>query len=124
MTNTERNREIANEIVRTLVSWPHHWFEKTAIAASETLTGAIHQALDAAEERGIEDGAKGVLRIRCTKHFNVEQLNSNEFSGGECGACVAEQLKEATINEWKAAQPEPTRECGEMHIGVVLKGIL
>jgi hypothetical protein len=38
-----------------------------------------------------ENGVASVLRIRCTRHFKVPQLNANEHSGGECGACIAEE---------------------------------
>lgn len=42
----------------------------------------------------LDQKVAGVLFIRCTKHFTVPQINKNEFCGGECGACIAEQLAE------------------------------
>lgn len=44
----------------------------------------LSQQIAAAEIRGIES----VLRIRCTDHVRVAQLNTCEHGGGECGACA------------------------------------
>lgn len=38
-----------------------------------------------------EEHIQPVLYIRCSGHRNVPQLNHNEHSGGECGACVRER---------------------------------
>jgi hypothetical protein len=40
----------------------------------------------------LESAFKGVLCIRCARHLAVPQINANEYSGGECGACIAEGL--------------------------------
>lgn len=34
---------------------------------------------------------RGVMRIRCLNHVTIPQQNANEFNGGECGACIAEE---------------------------------
>ncbi len=41
-------------------------------------------ALDAA----IAEAIKGVTVIRCIEHINVPQINTTEFTGGECGVCA------------------------------------
>ena len=42
-----------------------------------------------------EPKASDVVFIRCTKHHTVMQFNSSEHNGGECGACIEQQAKEA-----------------------------
>lgn len=36
-------------------------------------------------------GVCSVLRIRCAKHFAIQQQNENEHLGAECGGCIAEE---------------------------------
>lgn len=50
-----------------------------------------------------EEAIQSVLCIRCMRHLNIGMQNTNEFSGGECGGCIAQerddlqrQLAEAT----------------------------
>lgn len=40
-------------------------------------------------QQELHDKVTSVLRIRCIHHVNVPQVNANEYSGGECGACIA-----------------------------------
>lgn len=41
---------------------------------------------DAAFIKGVES----VTCIRCSEHYDVPLINTNESGGGECGACVRE----------------------------------
>lgn len=36
-----------------------------------------------------EEAIHSVLCIRCIRHLNIGMQNTNEFSGGECGGCIA-----------------------------------
>lgn len=67
--------------------------EKTAALTKEYLTRqqAFHD--------GLEQGISEVLRIRCIKHRAVPQLNTNEYNGGECGACIVETFVESVKAE-------------------------
>jgi hypothetical protein len=60
--------------------------QEKAVADKATLA----QERDALREQ-LESTFKGVLSIRCTRHIAVRQLNTTEHSGGECGACIAEE---------------------------------
>lgn len=46
-------------------------------------------------EGELEKKFLGVLSIRCTKHLNIPQQNKAEFSGGECGGCIADERDHA-----------------------------
>lgn len=37
---------------------------------------------------GYKPTIEGCLYHRCKDHYRVEQINSNEHSGSECGACI------------------------------------
>lgn len=42
------------------------------------------------ESEAFQRGIASVMTIRCAEHAAVPPLNRNEYSGAECGACVAE----------------------------------
>jgi hypothetical protein len=62
-------------------------------------------------QKQLEEKFAGVLAIRCTKHHTVPQLNKNEHGGGECGACIAEEV-EALKKALTAAHDDLTVERG------------
>jgi len=65
-------------------------------AYAETVTAELQskyiQAV-ASKESAFDEGVASVLTIRCLRHLLVPQFNRNEHSGGECGACIAEEIK-------------------------------
>jgi len=52
---------------------------------------ALQQQLDAA--------FKGIICIRCVKHFQVPPYNHNEAAGGECPTCEIERIMASEIQE-------------------------
>lgn len=42
-------------------------------------------------QKALQKGITSVIFLRCKKHYNIPVQNKNEFSGGECGGCIAEQ---------------------------------
>ena len=42
------------------------------------------------ESEAFSRGVASVMTIRCGEHAAVPPLNQNEYTGAECGACVAE----------------------------------
>jgi len=60
-------------------------------------------------------GMKAVRFIRCMKHREVGQYNSNEATGAECPPCHVEQLvawQEATVQRLRALCKEAYDELG------------
>src|SRR5688572_21474559 len=42
--------------------------------------------------RDFERGVASVICIRCMEHRNIPPYNAKEANGGECAACLAEEL--------------------------------
>lgn len=53
-------------------------------------------------QKALQKGITSVIFLRCKKHYNVPVQNENEFSGGECGGCIAEQ-RDALLEALKVA---------------------
>lgn len=53
------------------------------LVATESCRKEIHKAR--------QEGMVSVIFLRCKKHYSVPVQNKNEFSGGECGGCIADQ---------------------------------
>lgn len=45
-------------------------------------------------QRDLDTAIASVVMIRCTKHVKVPKLNQAAFNGGECAACVADDLSD------------------------------
>lgn len=76
--------------------------EKHNESIEASILSALEKATAEAADAAKHDAIREVLRMRCRKHLHVPQLNSNEHSGGECGACVQEK---ATAEARTAEEP-------------------
>lgn len=66
------------------------------------------ESLLEAHAKGFDEGANSCLRIRCMRHFEVPQLNTNEASGAECPICALGDLR-AENEALKAKEDERRR---------------
>ena len=55
------------------------------------------------KEEAYIHGIESVTSCRCRNHLKVPLLNTNEFGGAECGACVESQARSTALDDAIAA---------------------
>lgn len=65
--------------------------EKDADTEYDRLKAQKDAIIGRANEKLRDEGRKSVILLRCTECLTVPQQNSNEFTGGECGGCIAKE---------------------------------
>ncbi len=111
----EEARRAATAVYLAAEAGPAESISNLLTRLCDALDSLTRPMLQTGRSEDFEDGIRSVLMIRCLKHRMVPQLNTNEFTGGECGGCIAEERDEARrIAEQRADQ------IGSLEAGVTL----
>jgi len=70
---------------------------------NDLLRKKISALLQKEKEEAYIHGIESVTSCRCRNHLKVPLLNTNEFGGAECGACVESQARSTALEEAKEA---------------------
>jgi hypothetical protein len=91
----EASRNTAEQAQRD-VELEAHCLQKEIESMRETIYKVMKDRDDAhgIAEKLRDEGRKSVILLRCTECLTIPQQNSNEFSGGECGGCIAKERDE------------------------------
>lgn len=112
----EGERAAVNHVVEIATQIAKGLNEKAEAAEAETETPDEYDRLKARkdgivardEERLRDEGRKSVILIRCTECLNVPQQNKAEFTGAECGGCIAKE-RDAALAEVERVKVENTK---------------